>query len=100
MKSLADLCWVNSDGVYIDVVRSDIDQTWTVFLDNERIQEGIATRDEAVAVAWPLNELSALTPPLNTPNINLCDGCHCTIMCSQCDEWPSLPCSDMCDQCI
>jgi len=48
-----DLCWKIKRGngsIYVDIVRSDIDQTWSVYVDGKRIRYCILTRKEAALI--------------------------------------------------
>lgn len=55
-------------GKYVDVVRSDVDQTWSWFFDGERHESGIQTRDAAKQrlVEYTLTFTSDSSQPLET----------------------------------
>jgi hypothetical protein len=88
-----DFCFKKKDGTYIDVVQF-FDSTWGILVGEKWVQEGLKTREEASAIALELLGFKDLNkPPYN------CEDCFCTIICSNCEKWPSMPCSDICDQC-
>ena len=53
MNDQRDLCWKIKRGnrtIYIDIVQSDEDQTWAVYVDQARIRHSIPTRKEAALI--------------------------------------------------
>ena len=46
-------------GKYVDLVRSDIDGTWSVLYDNKRIARGLPTKTSAY-IWWFRHHISAL----------------------------------------